>query len=347
MYTYKFRIYPNKEQQALLANSFWCCRFVYNKWIATRQEMYKKWEKANYYTLAWLLKERKQELPRLKVAYSQSLQQSLKNLDRAYKNFFAKRSKYPRFKKKFAKQSCHFPQHTSIEGMKIKFPKLWLVRCKLHRSVEGCIKNMTITRTPSWKYYVSICTDHAPQKPRGTGSVGIDVGIKELGYCSDGYVIKNPKFLKKAMKRLKKQQRFMSRKKKGSRNRNKQRVRVARLYEKVTSQRRDYLHKVSTRLQKNYETVVVEDLNINNMVKNHCLAQAIIDVSRWMFFTMLDYKTNLIKVKPHNTSKTCSRCGHVKEKLSLEVRAYTCGACWLIIDRDYNASLNILARATT
>ena len=308
--------------------------------------MYEAWEKCNYYTLANLLKEKKQELERLKVPYSQSLQQSLKNLDTAFQRFFKKKAKYPRFKKKSYGWSVCYPQHTDIIDSYIKLPKIGMVKCNFHRELKGKVKRMTITKTPTWKYFVSILTDYDDQRTNGHGMVAIDVGIKEFGVRSDGVFIPNPRHLKKKLKRLKKQQRRLSRKQKWSSNRNKQRLRVARLHEEVSDCRKDFLHKTSTTIAKQYDTLVLENLRVRNMVKNHCLAQAISDMWWRTFRTMCEYKMKVIVVDPRNTSKTCSNCWNIANDLKLSDRTYTCVACDREWDRDYNASLNILARAT-
>lgn len=345
MKTYQFRVYPNKKQQLELWKWFWQARFVYNKGLETWNEIYKNGEKVNYYVLANKLKEWKQEDVRLKECYSQCLQQSLKNLDTAFQNFFKKRWGYPKFKNKDKNNSLIFPQYTSITDSHIKLPKLWLVKCKFHRGIEGNIKRMSVKKTPVWKYYVSITTDYEWKRTNWTWAVAIDVGIKEFWVCSDWIVIPNPRHLKKHLKKLKKQQRRLSRKKKWSKNRNKQRLKVARIHEKVANSRKDFLHKTSTTIANQYDTVVLEDLTVSNIKGSKSLNQAISDMWWRTFRTMCEYKMNVEIVNPYNTSKTCSNCWNIKEDLTLKDRRYTCNACWLEIDRDYNASLNILARA--
>lgn len=342
MKTYKYRILPNKEQIQKLSQNFGSARFVYNWWLWLSKEKY-PWR----VNLANQLKEKKKELPRLKDCYSQVLQQSLKNLDIAFQRFFKKKSKYPNFKKKGNTQSMRYPQFTSITETHIKLPKIWLIKCKFHRECKWNIKSMTITKTATWKYYVSILTNYTEQKTNGQWSIGIDVGIKTFAVCSDGQQFENPKYLRKAMRRLKKQQRRLSRKQKGSANKTKQRLIVARLHEKVSNQRQDFLHKTSTTISRRYETVCLEKLNIKWMMKNHCLAQSISDVWRGMFKTMLEYKMEVKEIWTFQpSSKKCIKCWNIKKDLKLSDRTYHCENCWHIEDRDVMASKNILAMAT-
>lgn len=343
MKTRKYRLTPNKIQEQQLAKNFWCSRRIYNYWLWLSKEKY-PW----YVNLANTLKEKKKELPRLKESYSQVLQQSLKNLDSSFQNFFKKRAKYPNFKKKSNTQSIRYPQFTSITDTHIKIPKIWLVKCKFHRECKWKIKSMTITKTATWKYFVSILTDYTEQKPSWVWAVWIDVGIKTFAVCSDGQQFENPKFLRKSIKKLKKQQRRLSRKQKGSKNKNKQRLIVARLHEKVSNQRQDFLHKTSTTIARQYETVCLEKLNIKWMMKNHCLAQSISDVWRWMFKTMLQYKMGVKEIWTFQpSSKKCIKCWNIKKDLKLSDRMYHCDICWYKEDRDLMASKNILAMATT
>lgn len=342
MKTFRYRLSPNKIQEEKLAQNFWCARYIYNWWLWLSKEKY-SWR----VNLANQLKEKKKELPRLKDCYSQVLQQSLKNLDSAFQNFFKKRAKYPNFKKKSNTQSIRYPQFTSITDTHIKLPKIWEIKCKFHKECKWKIKSMTITKTATNKYYVSILTDYTEQKPSGVWSIGIDVGIKTFAVCSDWQQFENHKYLRKAMRRLKKQQRRLSRKQKWSENKNKQRIIVARLYEKVSNQRQDFLHKVSTTISRRYKTVCLEKLNIKWMMKNHCLAQSISDVWWGMFKTMLQYKVTVKEIWTFEpSSKTCFNCWTIKKDLTLKDRIYHCDVCWYSEDRDLMASKNILAMAT-
>lgn len=304
------------------------------------------WISYSKYDLDKLLTSVKKELPRLKECYSQCLQCSIKNLDNAYKRFFSWLSKYPKFKKKSNRQSIIYPQYTSITDTYIKLPKIWLIKTVFHRPCLWNIKRMTIVKTPTNKYYVSILTDYEERKLISSESVGIDVWLKSFAVLSDWTTIDNPKFLKKKLRRLKRLQRRLSRKQKGSSNRDKFRLVVAKQYEKITNQREDFLHKVSASIAKQYWVVAMEKLNIKGMLKNHNLAQAISDVGWYKFKTFLSYKTKVVEIdtfKP--SSKTCSRCWWVKEDLILSDRIYHCNSCHLDIDRDLNAATNIKTMA--
>lgn len=343
MKTRKYRIYPNNEQIQKLSQNFGSARFVYNWGLWLSKEKY-PWR----INLANQLKEKKKELPRLKDCYSQVLQQSLKNLDSAFQNFFKKKAKYPNFKKKSNTQSIRYPQFISITDTHIKLPKIWLIKCKFHRKCKWKIKSMTITKTATNKYYVSILTDYVEQKPSNTKSVGIDVWLKEFAVLSDWQAISNPRFLKKKLRKLKRTQRRLSRKQKWSNNRKKFRLILARQHEKVSNQRQDFLHKTSTAIAKQYWIVCVEKLNVKWMLKNHCLAQAISDVWWYQFKTFLQYKTNVVEIWTFEpSSKKCSKCWNIKTNLTLKDRTYHCDVCWLEIDRDLNWAINILAMATT
>ena len=337
----KYRLYPNNQQREQLQKNFGCVRFVYNWWLSLSQEKY-----SGYLLLAKQLTEKKKELLWLKDCYMNSLQHSLRNLDKAFQNFFKKRSKYPKFKKKSNSQSVYYIQSIKIVKDFIQTPKIWLIKCNFHRECKWKIKSMTITRTASWKYYVSILTDFVEQKPSNTTAVGIDLWIKTFAVCSDWQTFDNPRFLKKSIKKLKKQQRVLSRKDKWSNNRNKQRVIVARIYEKVKNQRQDFLHKASTTIANKYWVVAMEKLNIKGMKKNHCLAQSIGDVSRGMFKAFLQYKTTVKEIWVFDpSSKKCIQCWNIKKDLSLKHRVYHCDNCGYIEDRDLMASKNILAMA--
>ena len=304
------------------------------------------WVNYSGYDLCKVLTGIKKELPWLNECCAQSLQCSIKNLDDAYKRFFKWLSKYPKFKKKSNHQSITYPQYTSIIDTHIKLPKIWLIKTVFHRPCLWKIKRMTITKTPTNKYYVSILTDYEERKPTSYESVGIDVWLKSFAVLSGWTTIDNPRFLKKKLRRLKRLQRRLSRKQKWSSNRKKFRLVVARQYEKITNQREDFLHKTSTTIAKQYWVVAMEKLNIKGMLRNHNLAQAISDVGWYKFKTFLSYKTKVVEIdtfKP--SSKTCSRCWWVKENLTLRDRIYHCDSCHLDIDRDLNAAINIKTMA--
>lgn len=341
MKIYKYRIYPTKDQQEYLWKWFWCCRFIYNRWLWLSKERY-PW----YYNLANQLKELKKDNVWLKEACSQSLQYSLKCLDASFKNFFKKRWKYPKFKKKWNINSIHYPQFTSITDREIKIPKIWYIKCKFHRPCLWKIKSMTITKTASWKYYVSILTDYSEWKPSWEWEIGIDMWIKEFAILSNWIVYHNPKYLKKAQKKLKRLQKQMSRKKKWSSNRNKFRIKLARQYEKVCNQRLDFQHKVSREIANQFWFVAMEKLNIKWLMKNSNMSYSIGDAGRYQFKTLLSYKTRVVEIGMFQpSSKICSNCWSIKNNLTLQDRTYHCDVCGYVEDRDVNAAKNIIAMA--
>lgn len=351
--TFKFRIYPTKEQEVLLSKHFGSCRFLYNYFLNERKEKYLN-EKThlNYYDNAKALTQLKKEeaFIWLKETNAQSLQQSIRNLDVAYRNFFTKQAKFPRFKTKRSKQSFRVPQDVSIDGILLFLPKFKDgIKTKPHRKIEGKILFATISKTPTGKYYASITceTKHKPYEKTGK-SVGIDVGLKELAVLSDGTIYKNIKSLKSRIKELKYEQRQLSKKKKGGKSRNRQRQRVALVYEKITNIRYDYLQKMTTEIVKNHDIIAVEDLAVVNLMKNHKLAHSLADVSLGTLFSMLKYKADwndrrFITIdRFFPSSKTCSGCGWIKQDLILSIREWECESCGEVHDRDLNAAKNIL-----
>ena len=295
--SYKFRILPDKEQVELLSKHFGACRFVFNRYLNSRKETYLEEKKSlNYYDnandLTKLKKE--EEFVWLKEINSQSLQSSLRNLDTAYNKFFRKQTKFPRFKSKYDKQSFTIPQFVTIEEGKLWIPKFKKgIEVNLHREIEGKILFATISKSTTGNYYVSItCEVEYFPFEKTNSQVGIDTGIKDLAILSDGKVYENVKTLKSNLKKLKYEQRQLSKKTKGSNSRLKQKSKLARVHEKVTNIRKDYLHKVSTEIIKNHDVICIEDLAVKNMMKNHKLAQAFSDVSLGAFYTMLEYKAN-------------------------------------------------------
>jgi putative transposase len=352
--SFKFRIYPNKKQEILLAKHFGANRFVFNYYLNKRKESYLSVDKKflNYYDNANDLTQLKknEDYIWLKEINSQSLQSGLRNLDTSYNRFFRKQTKFPRYKSKYNKQSFKIPQNVSIKDNKLSIPKFKEgIKINLHQEIEGKIIFATISKSTTDKYYVSITCEVQYQPFKKTGSkIGIDTGIKDLAILSDGTTYKNIRSLKNNLKKLKYEQRQLSKKVKGSSSRNKQRKNLTLIHEKITNIRKDYLHKVTTEIIKSHDVICVEDLSVKNMMKNHRLAQAFADVSLGSFYTMLEYKANwndkqYVKIDRYfPSSKMCSNCGWINQNLTLKDREWKCPSCGEHHDRDFNASKNIL-----
>ena len=352
---FKFRIYPNREQQNLINKTLGCCRFIYNRGMAMRKEAFENGQKIGYSQTSAMLTElnRCEDFAFLKEVDSISLQQSLRDLDRGFVNFFQKRAAYPTFKSKHNRHQSYRTvnqgDNIRIVGRYIKLPKLGFV--KIRQSMEvGKINNVTIEHTPTGKYFAVLNVEFEPQpRPNNGGTIGIDVGIKEFYSDSNGNVVANPKYLEKSMRKLVREQRKLSGKQKGSNNRNKQRRKVAKVHEKITNQRNDFLQKQSTILIRENQTICMEDLKVKNMMRNHKLAQHIGSVSWSKFFDMLTYKAvwygnDVVKVPTvYPSSQTCSCCGYKNPLVkNLAVRVWECPQCHATHDRDTNASINIL-----
>lgn len=352
---YMYRIYPNKEQKIQLAKTFGCVRFVYNHYLDARVKAYEADKTTlNYYDCANDLKRLKSEYEWLKEVDSTALQSSLRDLDASYKKFFREHAGFPRFKSKkthrYSYKSKCVNGNIAYRDKYIKLPKLGNVKTKNKLIPQGRILSATVSQEPSGKYYVSLCCTDVDVNalPVNDKKIGIDLGIKDFAITSDGLRFENPKYLQQSLKKLAKLQKELSRKTKGSSNRNKARIKVARLQEHIANQRKDYLHKLSTKLVRENGIICIEDLQVKNMIKNHKLARNIADVSWSEFTRQLEYKAEwygrrVIKVdKWYASSQTCNCCG---EKFSvtkdLSVRTWICPNCSAELDRDVNAAINI------
>jgi putative transposase len=353
---YKFRLYPNKEQQILLAKTFGCTRFVYNYYLDKKITAYKTDKTTlSAYDCIKDLTSLKKEYEWLKEPDKCALQNTLKDLDSAYKGFFKSGKGFPKFKSKkthkYSYRTSYTNNNIQFLGNLIKLPKLGKVKIRDKQIPQGRILNATISQTPSGKYYCSLCcTDVAIEPFEKTGSVvGIDLGIKEFAITSDSEHIENPKYLAKSLKKLARLQRQLSRKTRGSNRWNKARIKVAKCQEHIANQRADFLHKLSTRFIKEYDIISLEDLNVSGILKNHSLARSVSDVSWSQFTTMLQYKANwygkeIIKIdRFFASSQLCNVCGYKNtETKDLSVRSWVCPVCGTSHDRDVNASINIL-----
>ena len=359
---YKYRIYPNREQQELINKHIGCCRYVYNLCLEKKINAYKTSKKSvSYFELKKLLPllKKEQETSFLKEVNSQSLQAAIINLDNAYQRFFKEKKGFPKFKsKRNARQSFQIVQNTNVDfkEKKVFIPKFKEgIKCRFHRFFDGKIKTSTISRTSTGKYYISILVqfddDNPKKKPIDENkAVGIDLGIKTFATLSNGKEIPNPKNLKNAIVKLKRLQRKLSKKVKGSNNREKARRALVCQYERVTNRRNDFLEKVTHQLVTSYDTICLETLSARNMMKNHHLAQALSDIAIGRFNELIEqkaewYGVNILRIgRFEPSSKMCS-CGYVYKDLKLSQRVWTCPSCGRRNQRDLLAANNIKAFA--
>lgn len=351
------RIYPNKQQKNLINQTFGCCRLVYNKALSMREEAYKAGSPIGFRETAAMIAQLKKqdEFSFLKLVDSQALIQSVRDLDQAYKNFFQKRCGHPVYKSKHNNhQSYCTPRDPRANNIRIyenrlRIPKIGFVKIRISMDI-GTIKHVTVSRTPTGKYFATICCEYDPPvlKNKG-GKIGIHVGISNFYSDSNKNIVSNPKYLEKSMKKLKREQRKLSRKKKGSNNREKQRIRLALVHEKIVNQRDDFLHKQSAMLIRENQTICVQDLDIKSMMQNKIFSHHIASASWGKFFSMLEYKSSwygndFLKIpNEYPSAQTCSVCGCKNSNVkNLSIRKWTCPSCGSQHDRGINASVNIL-----
>lgn len=360
--SYKFRIYPNREQELLIQKTFGCCRFVYNHFLAKRIEAYAGDKTTlSYNTCSALMTDMKKEVEWLREVDATALQSSIRDLDTAYQNFFRRvkngeKPGFPKFKSKRHNRKSYKAKQNGknihLADKHIKLPKLGLVRCRVSKQIEGRILSATISQTPSGKYFVALCCTDVEIKPLEPTKavVGIDLGINAFAVTSNGVEYPNHKHLRASEQKLAKLQRQLSRKTSGSKRRDKARLKVARLHEQIANQRTDALHKLSTQLIRDYDIICIEDLAPSNMVKNHKLSKAISDAAWAEFRRQLEYKAvwygkHIATVdRFYPSSQLCSECGarwsNVK---NLAIRKWTCPECGAVHHRDVNAAKNILS----
>ncbi|WP_281889690.1 transposase [Paenibacillus sp. YYML68] len=355
--TYKYRLYPSREQRKVIHFTVERCRLLYNRLLDERIHAYKNEGKSlTYYDQANTFTERKRYIPALKQVHSQVLQDVAKRLDKAFQAFFRRvklgeKPGFPRFKPASQYDSFTYPQGGySITGNRLKLSKIGDVKINLHRLIEGKMKTCTVIQK-NGKYYACLSVEvERQQLPHCSEQIGVDLGLKHLAITSEGETFDAPKYLRKSEKRLKRAQRSVSRKKRGS-NRRKKAVReLARLHEHVANQRKDYAHKLSRNLVSRFGLIAFEDLNTVGMVKNHNLAKSIVDAGWHQLVQFTKYKAEsagrvVKQVDPRNTSQICSNCGEVVKK-ELKERTHHCPHCGFVADRDVNAAINILQRAT-
>lgn len=353
---YKYKLNPNKEQMTFFEKSFGCCRFVYNWALNLRIEAYQQ-DKSK---IGWVDLCRKMTLLKSQEEYrwindtpAQSLQQALRCLDSAFVRFFRDKNGFPKYRKKKNKQTLILTQNTTIDFKRgyIKLCKIGWVKFFKNRTFEGKIRTVTVSKTPSGKYYVSVLVEDGKELPKKAPirldtSVGIDVGIKDFAVLSNGQVFKNPKYLEKAEKRLKVLQRRLAKKQKGSKRCEGARIALAKQYEIVRNKRINFIHQVTSRIVRENQTIIIEDLNVEGLLQNHCLAKSISSASWSEFFRQLQYKCewygkNLIRIGRFEPSSKMCLCGHINKDLKLKDREWICPECGRYNDRDLLAAINI------
>ena len=353
---YKYKLEPTTEQKVLIEKHIGSCRYIYNWALSLKVKSYEETGKSlSQFDINKRITSLKVENKWLGEVNSQSLQGMTRNLESAFTRFFREKKGFPNYKsKKNPVQSFPVPQHYSVdfENNTVKLPKIGVVKAELHRKFEGELKTATISKSCTGKYYISILVDNGKELPaKETFSeittIGVDVGIKDFVVLSTGEKIENPKYLKSSLKRLKVLQKRVSRKQKGSKNREKAKQRLAVLHDKITNQRNDFQNKLSFRLVSENQAIALETLNVKGMVKNHHLAQAISDSAWSSFITKLEYKAEwfgktILRIGQFEpSSKVCHVCGFHKSNLTLKDREWTCPECKTVLDRDINAAINI------
>jgi len=354
---YKYRIYPNKNQKEMIKVNFGACRFVYNWALEQKIKSYEQNKKSlsRFELQKILVHDVKPANTWLKEANSQALLASLVNVESAFTKFFREKTGFPNFKsKKNPVQSYQMPQHYTVDFEKniIKLPKIGEVEAVLHRTFEGEMKTATISRSCTGKYHISILVEDGKELPKKleiseSGTIGIDVGIKDFAVLSNGEKIENPKYLKNSFKRMKCLQKRVSKKQKGSNNRSKARQHLSKIHETINNQRNNFQHQLSSKLISENQAIALETLNVKGMVKNHCLAQSISDAGWSSFVTKLEYKAEwfgktILRIgRFEPSSKLCSVCGYHNSELTLKDREWICPDCKTKHDRDINAAINI------
>jgi len=356
---WNFRAYPTDEQKRILERTFGCVRYVYNWGLALRSNGFKNGEKINYVQSSAALTKLKQEKDKqwLTEVSCVPIQQSLRNLQGAFVNFFEKRAKYPTFNKKGFDASAEYTTHGfkfNLKKQRLSIAKIGFLRIRFSRPICVNPTTVNIIKRPSGRYFISMVVDiDSPPLPKTGENIGVDFGVFRLATLSNGETIPNPKYSNKYQKRLARAQRILARRVKISKRRERARIRVAKIHEKIADSRKDALHKFTTNIVRRFDKIYIEDLNLRGMTKNHCLARSLSDVGIGIAIMMLEYKASwygkeVIKIdRFYPSSKTCSNCGYILPELPLGVREWICPRCGTVHDRDVNAAKNIKAVGQT